>query len=120
MASIQKELEGHKFWEELEESSESESEINEELEDQLRSTLAPMPTLLDEYLKNCPLINTLIHFMNDSKVQATFSIVQKLPNSCKSVLYCLVLAYNKRILIKKDHSIVYLCIENLYKFIRNS
>jgi len=44
--------------------------------------------------------------------------LNKLPNSCKSIVYCLMLAYEKRILIKRDKTQIYLNIDYLYKFIK--
>lgn len=70
--------------------------------DEIQQMITPLPTALDRYLNDHPLLLTTISIMKETfeKESDCLKVLNGLPNSCKSIVYCLMLAYQKRILIK--------------------
>jgi len=90
---IKDKLQKHEFWDEysINSSDLSDSELFEEI----KNIISPLPTLLDKYFIEHPLLFNLISILKqvhekDFEYLKTFS---GLPNSCKSIVYCLMLAY---------------------------
>lgn len=79
-----------------------------------------MPTHLDRFLQSHSLLSTLIEIYREVSEWwiEEFWIMNTLPNSCRSIMYCLMVAYQKWIYVKWDRSQCYLSIDPLYRFLR--
>lgn len=78
------------------------------------------PTSLDSYLGSHSLMATLFSLLNDDWCQKELQIIKDLPESCKAVLYSIMLIYFKLISQQriKISNLVYLQINKIYDFIK--
>ena len=106
--NIQRELEKQEFWDE-----ESPLERDE-------PGKVYLACRLDAYLKKHGLLHSYVKLLSETSFKETQELLKTLPNATLSLLFAMVLAYRRRIVTKRDRTLVYLNLDSLFMFLKRT